>query len=239
MSVQKWKTTRTLFCYLAFVWVFVVCNQAFAQQDQDPPPKAERSSSRFDQKSFWDNVYEQRESAIEGIQGIVNQLVRPNEFDLDEEFDLHQSILALGYLAQDDIELFRYLAARTDTGTWKDTRVGEPKQGEFSNELLAGFSIQGIGASGRQEAREVLDILKYKSDRYLHKFAADIAYAEFLLYTRARHGDEGVWKHLSSPDHEAYVEWTQTEEGKEISTWSREKTRGPVPGTEQEKSKKK
>lgn len=148
----------------------------------------------------------------------------------EKENVLMDSVLALGFLAENDKDSFHFLLSRTDTATWMRAVDWQSPRKDYSFQMFVGVSIQALGISGQNEVTGALEGLKHKSPQYLHAFAGDIVQAEFYRYLRKKRGTDGLWRYVMRENgtKQLFIDWSENQ-GKEIADWANSATRGSQP----------
>jgi len=151
-------------------------------------------------------------------------------FSQAEEDVLCDMVKALGLVAEQDDAAYKFLKDGTDVATWNKWRTWQSPRGDYADNLLVSYSIQGVAISGRSDAMTFLDSLGQRDAAYLHAFAGDITEGAFYQHLRLNGGVEQLMQHLLTPTGlSQFEEWVKTDEGRSWLEWANDRMRGPAP----------
>jgi hypothetical protein len=147
-----------------------------------------------------------------------------------EEDVLCDMVKALGLVAQQDDAAYKFLKDGTDIDAWAKRRTWQSPRGDYADNLLVSYSIQGVAISGRPDAMTFLDSLGQRDAAYLHAFAGDLVEGAFYQHLRTTGGVEQLMQHLLTPAGlSQFEDWVKTDEGRRWLEWANDRMRGPAP----------
>ncbi len=147
-------------------------------------------------------------------------------FTDNEEGILFLTVFTLGQLAQRDDHAYEFVSRMVTSKAWAEARNWQsPRVASEACEMLADFSIQAVGMSGRSEADALLQTLKVTvEDQRIGHSAGSLPQAAGYLYLIRRYGpahlnlnlDEGVERRrlraewFSTPERQGWHDWMRS-----------------------------
>ena len=148
----------------------------------------------------------------------------------DEEYTLFNTVVALGFLAAKYDSAYDFVKKGTDPWFWHDQIQWTSNRGSETEGMLASFSIQAIGQSGRPDVPQLLEQMKTKdlmnrvggNDPTARNVSGDVLGAAYYYDVIQQYGMEAFRANMYSQNmSKLYGQWRETENGKKWLAWDK------------------
>jgi len=165
------------------------------------------------------------EAAAALIRGLTDD-VTSQLLTLEEETMLLEHLLALGFAAEKSDTAFIFLRQATDEEFWQRTRAWLSTRDKISDRSPIYFALQGLGLSGRPEAKAFLESCRQRDEGWRYRYASSVVQGLFYLAMRERYGAAVFRRDFTALDSwSKWEEWRQGD-GREWVEWADSCRRG-------------
>ena len=157
------------------------------------------------------------------INTIESELGQRQDVTDDEVRVLREAVLVIGVLAAVDNHAFDYLTQHYKIYQWHGSRRWEPVEGMRPSPdlLLQDAALIALGASGREQAREILDGLRLVGGAETADMAHAMVSATFYFALVSEHGTSIMYELYGIPELlvAEYKNWKATPSGAAMVKW--------------------
>ncbi|MCX7935344.1 MAG: hypothetical protein N3A66_08810 [Planctomycetota bacterium] len=165
------------------------------------------------------------EAATALIRGLTRDCASQN-LTADEEDALLEHLLALGFAAEKSDTAFVFLQQAVDEEFWQRARTWTSPRGKVSEHLPVYFALQGIGLSGRPEAKIFLESCRQREASWRYRYASSVCQGLFYLAMREQYGNAVFRRDFTATDSwKMWEKWRQGQGGEWVE-WADSCRRG-------------